>query len=178
MTTKTALQELDAFSASGTRRASDRNAWDLISRAWMESRPRRDDYYLGPRRVYRMYVPAFTYAGKRMSADFPDTKSLSRKNAELRVKFDELAAQWMRETRFMSSTTEIIAHPAYHEIIQMGMSALPWIIQALRERKGHWYWVIQDITGENPVPVGEVGNHESMTRHWLAWWDARHSYKA
>ena len=173
MTTKTHIQDLAAVKVSGTL-----NAWDSISRALMEQRPSRDDYYNRPRRVYRMYVPAFTYAGMRISAVFPDTKSLSRKNAELRVKFDELAAQWLRETEYLSSSTAIVAHPAYQEIIQMGTVALPWIIQALKETEGPWYRALRTITGENPVPPSEIGKPDAMTERWLEWWDKRAMFGA
>ena len=96
-------------------------------------------------------------------------------NAKMQARFDQLAAQWLEDTEWFSSSSEIIQHPAYHEIISMGMPALPWIMRSLEETGGHWFWALRAITGEDPVPIDELGDVAAMTARWLAWWNTRNS---
>ena len=91
----------------------------------------------------------------------------------LRARFDELAAEWARETRFQSSTTEIAIHPAYQRIIGMGPAALPFILDRLSQRTEHWFWALGAITGEDPVEPADAGKVEAMTDAWLRWGRSR-----
>lgn len=66
-----------------------------------------------------------------------------------------------------------MTHPAYQQIIGMGPLALPFIIDRLRTRGGHWYWALMCITGEDPVEPGHSGKVPIMQRAWFAWADDR-----
>ena len=57
----------------------------------------------------------------------------------------------------------------YQAIIGMGETALPFILDEMRQRDGHWFWALRAITGENPVPPEHRGNVEAMTQDWLQW---------
>ena len=85
----------------------------------------------------------------------------------LRKRFEKLTAQWRAETRFLSSTTAIAMHPAYQQIIGMGPAALPLILRELDQRSDHWYWALSCITGANPVPSEQKGQHQKMREAWL-----------
>ena len=93
----------------------------------------------------------------------------------MQSRFDQLAAQWLEETEYLSSSSDIIRHPAYEQIISMGEPALPWIMRSLEETGGHWFWALSEITGENPVPPDELGDIAAMTARWLEWWNDRNS---
>lgn len=89
-------------------------------------------------------------------------------------KFHSLAAAWRRETALQSSVTAIAMHPAYQQIIGLGERALPFIFQELCHEPDHWFWALQAITGENPVPEGHVGDLEAMANDWLSWASTHH----
>lgn len=80
-----------------------------------------------------------------------------------------LADQWKSETTFMSSTHEMFLHPAYQQIIGFGEKALPFLIDELRSTDGFWFWALNMITRQNPVPVDQRGNFRAMKQAWLAW---------
>lgn len=101
----------------------------------------------------------------------------SSQNAEaLGRKFQDLSFRWRRETALHSSVTAIAMHPAYQQIIGLGEPALPLIFGELRRAPDHWFWALQAITGENPVPDTHAGDVEAMTNDWLSWGDA-HGYR-
>lgn len=60
-------------------------------------------------------------------------------------------------------------HPAYQAIIGMGEIALPLILESLSRRLDPWFWALEAITEDNPVPRRFRGNMEEMARAWLRW---------
>ena len=90
-------------------------------------------------------------------------------------RFRDLARQWKQATAYVSSVTEIVTHPAYQQIIGMGKAALPLILEELRREPDHWFWALQAITCENPVPPSDAGQVHRMTQAWLNW-AAAHGY--
>lgn len=89
-----------------------------------------------------------------------------------RVRFAELADQWERETVFLSFTDKIIAHPAHREIVSMGASAIPLILERMNAQGGLWFHALKEITGENPVKQGDRGEVTVMQETWLKWGEA------
>jgi hypothetical protein len=90
-------------------------------------------------------------------------------------RFGELARQWKEATQFVSSVTDMVTHPAYQQIIGMGREVVPLILAELRREPDHWFWALQAITGENPVPAADRGRIQAMTQAWLDW-AAAHGY--
>ena len=84
-------------------------------------------------------------------------------------KFKQLAFRWKEETAFLSSSSAIAEHDAYQEIIEMGESVVPLILQDLQRTYSHWFDALEAITGEDPVLEADYGNIRSMTKSWLAW---------
>ena len=83
--------------------------------------------------------------------------------------FRRLESVWFADTRFLSSTTKIVEHPAYREIIQMGEKVVPLMLRDLYERPRLWVWALAEITGEDPVPAEDQGNIARMSEAWLEW---------
>ena len=81
------------------------------------------------------------------------------------LKFAILAGRWRRETRSLSVLIKMVTHPAYQEIIGIGMDAVPLILRELRKRPAHWFWALRAITGEDPVPDG--ADFHGAVRAWL-----------
>ncbi|MGK7876269.1 MAG: DUF433 domain-containing protein [Xenococcaceae cyanobacterium] len=93
-----------------------------------------------------------------------------RKEKEiLRKTFLELAQQWRRETRFISSTNEAAMHPAYQQIIGIGKEVVPLLLQELEKSSGRWFWALKSITREDPVPPEKRGKTKEMIKAWLDW---------
>jgi hypothetical protein len=88
---------------------------------------------------------------------------------QLQGQFDALSAQWKEETRYLSSTTDIAANPAYQRIIGMGMPAVPLILEDLRKQPYQWFWALHAITGEDPVPESMRGRVREMSQAWINW---------
>jgi len=90
---------------------------------------------------------------------------------QLRARFDELAAQWRRETSTISVMSAIVMHPAYQMIIGMGPQVVPWIIEELRARSGFWFWALTAITQEDPAR--DIRRSSEARGAWLDWAGAR-----
>jgi hypothetical protein len=85
----------------------------------------------------------------------------------LRPEFNHLVEQWRKDTRFSSSADEKILHPAYQSIIAMGKAAVPLMLEELQNGRGHLFWALRYMTGENPCP--ESDNANDAREAWLAW---------
>jgi hypothetical protein len=85
------------------------------------------------------------------------------------TKFQALATQWKAETKHLSLIDEIVLHPAYQQIIGMGIAVVPHILQALEASPDHWFWALRSITGANPVAPDDRGRVQRMAAAWLAW---------
>jgi len=83
--------------------------------------------------------------------------------------FFGLMQKWKSETKYLSSTTQIVLHPAYQQIIGLGSDILPLILRELANKPDYWFWALQSITGENPVEQRFRGNIPHMTKAWLEW---------
>src|SRR5438477_10974064 len=81
--------------------------------------------------------------------------------------FRRLEATWNAETAYLSSYTDIVEHPAFREIIQLGNAVVPLMLRDLEERPRLWVWALPEITGADPVPAGEGGNIAKMSEAWL-----------
>ena len=84
--------------------------------------------------------------------------------------FERLAREWIGATRFLSSVSQITAHPSYKEIISLGRPAIPLILRELeKETAFAWFNALHSITGENPVPEKYAGCFHIMKGFWLHW---------
>ncbi len=87
----------------------------------------------------------------------------------LRVAFEELALSWSSGTAHLSSSTKLVEHPAYRQIIGLGPAVLPVMLHDLAENGRFWFPALNAITGENPVPDDAAGDVERMTEAWIEW---------
>ena len=85
-------------------------------------------------------------------------------------RFRLFARQWKAESRYLSNTGQIEMLESYQSIIAMGESAIPLILEELRrEPADHWFWALEAITLENPVPMESTGKVEAMAKAWIQW---------
>ncbi|OSO91906.1 hypothetical protein B7O87_07035 [Cylindrospermopsis raciborskii CENA303] len=94
----------------------------------------------------------------------------------LAEKFQALAAQWRRETRYLSLMSDIVLNTAYQQIIGMGKPVVAMILQDLKQQPDHWFWALRSITGENPIRAEDRGRVGQMAMAWLEW-GRQHGYQ-
>jgi len=105
-----------------------------------------------------------------VQANLPVARDIFARAQELwAARFHELANRWKGETQFYSSRTKMVDHPAYREIIGMGLAAIPLILDELRTDPHFWFPALQAITGIDPVPVEHRGLVRQMADAWLQW---------
>ena len=102
------------------------------------------------------------------TSDSVDLKAGNQTLAD-RATFEQLADEWERERPRGVDIEQMTSHPAYQQIIDMGMPAVPWLLQRLEQRPGHWFAALNRITGEHPVPMESLGRFKEMTAAWLEW---------
>ena len=97
----------------------------------------------------------------------------------VRLRFEELKVRWKKETSILSSITSIVAHPAYREIIALGMPVLPYILDEMERRPGWWFDAIMEITDIDPLEHQQhrqeelAGNLDRLTKAYLEFAEER-----
>ena len=88
---------------------------------------------------------------------------------ELRETFKRLADEWENDTILLSFSSQAAEHPAHREIVSMGKSAVPLILERIQTHGGHWFHTLREITNANPVQPADRGRVEAMKASWLEW---------
>ena len=88
-----------------------------------------------------------------------------------------LKDKWVEDILFVSSGNEIISNGAYKKIITKGVTVLPWIFRDLAKSSNHWFFALEQITGENPINPNNVGEIEKMKNDWLQWAKSKNIYE-
>ena len=57
----------------------------------------------------------------------------------------------------------------YQQIIGMGTAAVPLILEELQREPDQWFWALECITEENPVPPQDAGRVRAMAEAWVRW---------
>ena len=87
------------------------------------------------------------------------------------TRFHRLVRRWRAETAYYSSTTDMLAHPAFVEIVEMGRKVIPLIVEQLRQQPDHLVGALVRITGENPVSNNDRGNIYAAATAWIGWYE-------
>jgi hypothetical protein len=95
--------------------------------------------------------------------------AVSSSEADLHERFRRLAAEWKERSRYLSNTAQMAMLKPYQQIIGMGMPVVPLILQELRREPDQWFWALEAITGENPVPPEAAGNVRLSAQAWVEW---------
>jgi hypothetical protein len=85
--------------------------------------------------------------------------------------YTKLINKYREDTAMLSFTKT--NHPAFQEIVKMGMSVLPYIIRDLKENNMTWGLIemICLITGEHPdnIPKKDYGKTQKIRKYYLEW---------
>jgi hypothetical protein len=101
------------------------------------------------------------------------TRANPRSEQDLHDQFGRLAAEWKKQSILMSNSAQMALLKPYQQIIGMGPVAVPFILEALQREPDHWFWALESITGENPVPPEANGVTPRMADAWVDWGRAR-----
>ena len=88
---------------------------------------------------------------------------------EAKEEFANLASQWTQDVEGMSSTVEMVKHPAYQKIVSMGQAVIPFLLEDLCQNPIFWLPALRQITQENPVQPEHRGKIKQMAEAWLNW---------
>ncbi|MCL1465717.1 hypothetical protein [Argonema galeatum] len=115
---------------------------------------------------------AIEYNGRLVGYFYP-VSAMPSAIEEIDRTFTNLVQQWRNETIGISSTTDLVMHPAYQQIITMGPVVIPLLLREVERKSGRWFWALCEITGEDPVPLEKRGKTKEMTEFWLEWGKAK-----
>ncbi len=59
--------------------------------------------------------------------------------SSLEQQFQTYVQQWKTDCVFLSSTSAMVAHPAYKAIIELGEPAVPLLLRELESEPAHWF---------------------------------------
>jgi len=94
---------------------------------------------------------------------------ISSPPAPVRERFQRLAAQWKEQSRHMSNTAQMALLPSYQQIIGIGEQVVPLLLEELQREPDHWFWALESITQQNPVPQDAAGKVRLMAQAWVEW---------
>jgi hypothetical protein len=92
---------------------------------------------------------------------------------KLRERFNQLKTLWAEETKMLSSTTQINNNSHYRQMVALGPDIIPFVIDELRAESNHWFSLLRELTGENPIIDADRGYMDRMAKAWIKWWDER-----
>jgi hypothetical protein len=84
-------------------------------------------------------------------------------------RFRRLAAEWKEQSRYLSNTAQMAMLKPYQHIIGMGWPAVLLLLEELQREPDQWFWALESITGENPVPLEAAGKIRLMAQAWIDW---------
>ena len=102
-----------------------------------------------------------------------ESRIADREGAELVREFAERVAEWKKATLHHSSTNRVRTHPTTHRLLELGPAIVPLIVDELGRSTGHWFLLLIELTGENPIPPEASGNATMMAQAWKRWWSAQ-----
>lgn len=102
-------------------------------------------------------------------AENPQGVAVTAIEPDLKEQFERLCAEWRERSRYLSNTAQMAMLRPYQRIIGMGRPAVPLILAELRREPDQWFWALEAITGENPVPPDAAGQVQRTAEAWIDW---------
>ena len=95
-----------------------------------------------------------------------ESAAIDIEEPSMETRFRALVEQWHRDTDQLSDLHEVLNHPAYQQIINMGPPVVPLVLQELLPENGLWATALKSITGEDPVPP-EATTLSQVREAWM-----------
>ena len=88
-------------------------------------------------------------------------------------RFHEASKKWYEGTCYLSSPSQIMAHPSFHECMALAEEnkalTIKLMLEELRDHRIHWFWALTKLTGDNPIPQEHAGYVVKMCNDWVEW---------
>jgi hypothetical protein len=97
------------------------------------------------------------------------TVTSSPTRQDTRERFQRLAREWKDQSRHLSNTAQMAMLRPYQHIIGMGEPVVPLILEELQKEPDQWFWALEAITEEDPVPPKDAGKVRLMAQAWIDW---------
>jgi len=81
--------------------------------------------------------------------------------------FKTLLAEWNRQMKQCSCPENVYLCPAYRSIVAMGASAIPLVLNELKNNRGDWLYTLRLLAREN-VAAG-IFDYQQARTIWLNW---------
>jgi hypothetical protein len=98
----------------------------------------------------------------------PDVHLVYRE-ASVQTRFRRLAQEWKEQSRYLSNTAQMVMLKPYQRIIGLGLPAVPLILEELQREPDQWFWALESITEQDPVPPEAKGKIRLMAQAWIDW---------
>jgi hypothetical protein len=95
--------------------------------------------------------------------------TVTRTSTHVVNRFQRLAAEWKQQSGYLSNTAQMAMLTPYQRIIGMGMDVVPLILRELQRDPDQWFWALEAITEEDPVPTEAKGKVALMAQAWVEW---------
>lgn len=105
----------------------------------------------------------------QMPGDIADACAVAEAEQPLETRFLELADRWSRTTAHISSVEDLVSHPDYQAIINLGWDVVPLLLKDLQKNKRFWFPALTAITKVRPFDPSDAGNGRRMTDAWIKW---------
>lgn len=91
---------------------------------------------------------------------------------EIADKIDEKLIQINAETQFYSGNAEILKHPSFLELVNMGQKIIPYIIFNMTHNGASWVHLalLSSLTTNSPITESEQGYFYAQLAAWLNWY--------
>lgn len=85
-------------------------------------------------------------------------------------RFYRLVLRWRTETVYLSQIRDMVEHPAFKEIVDMGDVVVPLIIKELYRQPDFLFLALNILRpGEARVPPAAAGKIDENVDAWLSW---------
>jgi hypothetical protein len=99
----------------------------------------------------------------------PHDLPLAPPDASVEERFRRLATEWKEQSRYLSNTAQMAMLKPYQRIIGLGLPVVPLILEELHREPNQWFWALEAITEQNPVPPEAGGKVRLMAEAWIEW---------
>src|SRR5580692_4080490 len=89
--------------------------------------------------------------------------------ATVEARFRRLATEWKEQSRYLSNTAQMAMLKPYQRIIGLGLPVVPLILKELQREPDQWFWALESITEQDPVPPEAKGKVSLMAQAWVDW---------
>lgn len=122
---------------------------------------------------YHADIPyvVFQFSNKASASSWEPTILALTIEESNRAVFEYMSSDWLSDTQWVSSISTITRHPRFAAIKQIGPSVIKFVLEHLAkgDLQPHWFPLLKDISGQDPVPPQSRGRISEMAREWMAW---------